>query len=74
MSTKIPKLLTAAQLPPLDAYLDYLSMRYAIRVRFLPADHILADNPEYIRGKPKPELPSRHRLDGLISHLTIGKL
>jgi ribonuclease HI len=74
MSTKISKLLTAAQLPPLDAYLDYLSMRYAIRVRFLPADHILAGSPEYIRGKPKPELPSRHRLDGLISHLTIGKL
>jgi ribonuclease HI len=74
MSTKISKLLTAAQLPPLDAYLDYLSMRYAIRVRFLPADHILADSPEYIRGKPKPELPSRHRLDSLISHLTVGKL
>jgi hypothetical protein len=74
MSTKISKLLTAAQLPPLDAYLDYLSMQYTIRVRFLPADHILAGSPEYIRGKPKPELPSRHRLDGLISHLTIGKL
>jgi hypothetical protein len=74
MSTRIPKLLTAAQLPPLKAYLDYLSMRYAIRMGFLPADHILADNPEYVRGKPKPDFPSRHRLDGLISHLAIGEL
>jgi ribonuclease HI len=57
-----------------DAYLDYLSMQYAIRVRFLPSDHILADQPEYIRGTPKPVYPSRHRLDSLIAHLTVGVL
>jgi hypothetical protein len=39
MSTKIAKLLTAAQLPSLEAFLDYFAMRYAIRLRFLPADH-----------------------------------
>jgi ribonuclease HI len=49
-------------------------MQYAIRVRFLPSDHILADQPAYIRGAPKPVYPSRHRLDSLISHLTVGKL
>jgi hypothetical protein len=43
MSTAIAKLLTVAQLPPLAAYLrlDYLTLRYAIRLRFLPADHVL---------------------------------
>jgi hypothetical protein len=74
MSTRISKLLTAAQVPPLDAYLDYLSMLYAIRVRFLPSDHILADQPAYIRGKPKAHFPSRHRLDSLIAHLAVGVL
>jgi ribonuclease HI len=74
MSTKIAKLLTAAQLSPIDTYLDYLSMQYAIRVRFLPSDHILADQPAYIRGAPKPLYPSRHRLDSLIFHLTMGVL
>jgi ribonuclease HI len=74
MSTRISKLLTAAQLPPMDAYLDYLSMRYAIRLRFLPDDHILADQPAYIRGKPKLNFPSKHRLDNLIAHLTEGNL
>jgi ribonuclease HI len=74
MSTRIPKLLTAPQLPPLNAYLDYVSMRYAIWVRFLPTDHMLADSPAYVRGMPKPGFPSRHRPEGLISHLTIGEL
>jgi hypothetical protein len=74
MSTRISKLLTAAQLPPMDAYLDYLSMRYAIRLRFLPDDHILADKPAYIRGKPKLNFPSKHRLDNLIAHLAEGNL
>jgi ribonuclease HI len=74
MSTRISKLLTAAQLPPMDAYLDYLSMRYAIRLRFLPDDHILADQPAYIRGKPKLNFPSKHRLDDLIAHLAEGNL
>jgi hypothetical protein len=74
MSTGISKLLTTAQLPPMDAYLDYLSMRYAIRLRFLPDDHILADQPTYIRGKPKLNFPSKHRLYNLIAHLAEGNL
>jgi ribonuclease HI len=74
MSTRISKLLTAAQLPPMDAYLDYLSMRYAIRLRFLPDDHILADQPAYIRGKPKLNFPSKHHLDSIIAHLTVENL
>jgi hypothetical protein len=74
MSTRISKLLTAAQMPPMDAYLDYLSMRYAIRLKFLPADHILADQPTYICGKPKLNFPSKHRLDTLIAHRAVENL
>jgi hypothetical protein len=51
-----------------------LSMRYAIRLKFLPADHILADQPTYIRGKPKLNFPSKHRLDSLIAHLAVENL
>jgi hypothetical protein len=71
---RISKLLTAAQLPPMDIYLNYLSMRYAIWLQFFPSDHVLADPPTYIRGKPKLHFPSMHRLDCLIAHLTEGNL
>jgi hypothetical protein len=74
MSTRIAKLLTAAELPPMDAYLDYLSMRYAIRLRFLPDDHILAEQPAYIPGKPKLNFPSKHRLDSTIARFAEGNL
>jgi hypothetical protein len=74
MSRRISKLLTAAQLPPMDAYLDYLSMPYAIQLRFLTDDHILADQPAYIRGKPKLNFPSKHRLDSIIAHLTVENI
>jgi hypothetical protein len=70
MSTRISKLLTAVQLPLMDAYLDYLLMRHAIRLSFLPDDHILADQPTYICGKPKLNFPSKHRLDSIITRLT----
>jgi hypothetical protein len=72
MSTRITKLLTVDQLPPLDTYINDLWMLYVVRVRFLPTDYILADQPAYIQGAPKPGFPSRRRLDSLIAHLTVG--
>jgi len=35
-NTRITNLLTLAHLPPMEAYLDYLSLRFAIRLHFLP--------------------------------------
>ena len=41
LNTRISNLLTLTQLPPLEAYLDYLSLQYAIRLHFLPSHHAL---------------------------------
>jgi ribonuclease HI len=72
MSTSTVKLLTVAQLPPLAAYLDYLTLRYAIRLRFLPADHVLAPNPAYFGTAPRADYPSRLRMSTLIYALAPG--
>jgi ribonuclease HI len=40
----------------------------------LPCNHALADQPAYIRGKPKLHFPSMHRLDNLITPLAVGSL
>ena len=41
LNTRTTNLITLAQLPPMEAYLDYLSLQYAIRLHFLPANHAL---------------------------------
>jgi hypothetical protein len=69
MSTSTVKLLTVAQLPPLAAYLDYLTLRYATRLRFLAADHVLAPNPAYFGRAPRADYPSRLRMSTLIHAL-----
>jgi ribonuclease HI len=72
MSTSIVKLLTVAQLPPLRAYLDYLTLRYAIRLRFLPASHVLAPDAVYSGNPPRPDYPNRLRLSQLTRALAAG--
>jgi ribonuclease HI len=72
MSTSIAKLLTIAQLPPLADYLDYLTLRYAIRLRFLPADHVLAPSAAYSGTAPRADYPSRLRMSTLIHALAPG--
>jgi ribonuclease HI len=72
MSTSTVKLLTVAQLPPLVAYLDYLTLRYAIRLRFLPADHVLAPRAAYSGNAPRADYPSRLRMSTLIHALAPG--
>ena len=71
-NTRLTNLLTLAHLPPMEAYLDYLSLRYAIRLHFLPDHHAL--------GRPHPDqttcnnLLGLHRLYALSKHLVLGKL
>src|SRR3978361_35885 len=71
-NTRISNLLTLAHLSPMEAYLDYLSLPFAIRLHFLPRHHAL--------GRPCADptthshLPSLHRLHDLSKHLITGKL
>jgi ribonuclease HI len=71
-NTRLTNLLTLAHLPPMEAYLDYLSLRFAIRLHFLPKHHAL--------GCPRPDestrdhLPGLHRLHALSKHLITGQL
>ena len=70
-NTRLTNLLTLTNLPPMEAYLDYLSLQYAIRLHFLPDHHALS--------RPHPEqttrnnLPGLHHLYALSKHLVIGK-
>ena len=59
-TTAIPKLLAAAHMPPLEMYLDYLSTRYAIRIQFLPEDHVLRRLVTMAQpnGRSRPRLPT----------------
>jgi hypothetical protein len=61
ITTKISNLLTCAHLPPLDAYLDYLTATYVVRQSFLPIDHTINTIPR-IRDNPRrmtlPGLPT----------------
>jgi len=72
LNTRTSNLLTVAQLPPLEAYLDYLSLRYAIRLHFLPSQHALG--PSRAAPNTSPSLPGLHRLYNLSKHLVMGKL
>jgi len=71
-NTRLSNLITLTHLPPMEAYLDYLSLRYAIRLHFLPPHHAL--------GKPRSSqtahkgLPGLHHLYDLSKHLIMGKL
>jgi hypothetical protein len=61
ITTKTENLLSCACLPPLDAYLDYLTATYAVRQSFLPIDHIVSTIPR-IQDNPRrltlPGLPT----------------
>ena len=72
LNTRISNLLTLTQLPPLEAYLDYLSLRYAIRLHFLPSHHALG--PPRAALNTTPSLPRIDRLYNISKHLVMGKL
>jgi len=72
LNTRISNLLTLAKLPPLEAYLDYLSLRYAICLHFLPSHHVLG--PPRAAPNTSPSLPGLHCLYNLSKHLVMGKL
>ena len=75
-TTAIPKLLAAAHLPPLSAYLDYLSTRYAIRLHFLPESHpfrsLIKPPPPGGRSPIVQNYPSLNRILGFADEM-VGK-
>jgi ribonuclease HI len=72
LNTRITNLITLAHLPPMEAYLDYLSLRFAIRLHFLPLYH--ATGPPRHHPNTRPDLPGLHHLYNLSKHLVMGKL
>jgi ribonuclease HI len=72
LNTRITNLITLAHLPPMEAYLDYLSLRFAIRLHFLPACH--ATGPPRHHPDTRLDLPGLHHLYNLSKHLIMGKL
>jgi ribonuclease HI len=72
LNTRTTNLITLAHLPPMEAYLDYLSLRYTIRLHFLPTDH--AVGPPCNQPGTHTNLPGLHRLYNLGKHLVQGKL
>jgi ribonuclease HI len=72
LNTRTTNLITLAHLPPMETYLDYLSLRYAIRLHFLPTHHALG--PPRDQPGTRANLPGLHRLYNLSQHLVQGKL
>jgi len=72
LNTRTTNLITLAHLPPMEAYLDYLSLRYAIRYHFLSTHHALG--PPYDQLNTHASLPGLHRLYSLSKLLVLGKL
>jgi ribonuclease HI len=71
-NTRTNKLLTCANLPPLAAYLDYLSGMFAVRLHFLPRDHALG--PPKANTATKKDLPGLHVLHGYTKEIAIEPL
>jgi len=72
LNTRTMNLTTLAHLPPMEAYLDYLSLRYAIRLHFLPTHHALG--PPRDLPDTRTNLLGLHCLYNLRKHLVQGKL
>jgi len=72
LNTRTTNLITLAHLPPMEAYLDYLSLRYAIRYHFLSTHHALG--PPYDQLNTHASLLGLHRLYSLSKLLVLGKL
>jgi len=72
LSTRTTNLITLAHLPPMAVYLDYLSLRYAIRLHFLNTYHALG--PPRSQPNTHSNLPGLHHLHNLSKHLVQGKL
>jgi ribonuclease HI len=72
LNTRTTNLITLAHLPPMETYLDYLSLRYAIRLHFLPTHHALG--PPREQPGTHAKLPGLHRLYYLSKNLVLGKL
>jgi len=71
-NTRITNLIMLAHLAPIEVYLDYLSLCFAIRLHFLPACH--ATGPPRQHPHTRQDLPDLHHLYNLSKHLIMGKL
>jgi hypothetical protein len=56
----------------METYLDYLSLRYAIRLHFLPTHHALG--PPHEQPDTHANLPGLHHLYNVSKDLVVGKL
>jgi len=72
LNTRTTNLITLAHLPPMEKYLDYQLLRYAIRLHFLPTHHAL--EPPHEQPNTHANLPGLHRLYNLSKDLVLGKL
>jgi len=72
LNTRTSNPITLTQLPILESYLDYMSLRYAIRLHFLPSHHALS-TPQAAENT-SPNLPGLLCLYNLSKHLVMGKL
>jgi len=72
LNTRTTNLITLAQLPPMETYLDYLLLRYAIRLHFLPTHHTIG--PPQEQPNTHANHPGLHRLYNLSKDLILGKL
>jgi len=72
LNTRMTNLITLSQLPPMEAYLDYLSLQYTILLHFLPQHQALG--PPQALTDTDPNLPGLHHLYVLSKHLVQGKL
>jgi hypothetical protein len=72
LNTRTTNLITLAHLPPMETYLDYLSLRYAIRLHFLPTHHALG--PPREQPDTHANLPGLHHLYNISKDLIVGKL
>jgi len=72
LNTRTTNLITLSHLPPMEAYLDYLSLRYAIRLHFLSTHYALS--PPRAEPNTHDNLPELHCFYSLSKHLVLGKL
>jgi len=70
--TQTTNLITLSHLPPMEAYLDYLSVHFAIGLHFLTSYH--ATGPARHNPNTLPDLSGLHHLYNLSKHLLMGKL
>jgi hypothetical protein len=74
ITTKTENLLTCVHLPPLDAYLDYLTATYVVRQSFLPIDHTINTIPRIQDNPSRMSLPGLPTILNSVRSIPGGRL